>query len=328
MMGSQHPRSEQLSLTASPVFSGHSGSQVPVHELHQVPGLPGRAAVGLTGDVSIRVPIDPHGAAPGLPTLRAGGSTPPRAKFRQGNVPEPAEYTVATAAPWGLAPSQRSHSPSPSRLAAHNSAGPFAGGDISSAASSPRSEVSGPFSGPATSIQPAHSASKAPAVEAESAGGQLPLRAALQQLRGMTDSLVPARSRNTSQRAGFQRAAGGGAHAGAGSPSPERVPPAPHVEAGTHKTTRPASAAGLGRRPAPGPAEDKYLKILQNLQAKSGAAGGLASRFLDADAATPGTTRLRRRPASAKVAQSESDSASERGMRLARGGGASGRDSS
>jgi len=75
-----------------------------------------------------------------------------------------------------------------------------------------------------------------------------PLRTAMQQVRGVADELSRPRSRG--------RGTGGGAHAGAGSPSPRQEP----------ETQRPP--------------EDKYLKILQSLQAKGAMNGsGLAAQL-------------------------------------------------
>mmetsp|Transcript_48164 Transcript_48164/g.112482 ORF Transcript_48164/g.112482 Transcript_48164/m.112482 type:complete len:88 (-) Transcript_48164:16-279(-) len=74
---------------------------------------------------------------------------------------------------------------------------------------------------------------------------------------------------------------GGGAHAGAGSPSPERIVEDPP------------------QRQAP---EDKYLKILQSLKAKGAANGGLAAQLLEKQAARP---PLR---GSSKALSSDSDS--------------------
>eukprot|EP00435_Cladocopium_sp_Y103_P028602 s41_g7.t1 len=75
-----------------------------------------------------------------------------------------------------------------------------------------------------------------------------PLRTAVQQVRGVANEL---------SRRG--RGAGGGAHAGAGSPSPRQEP---------HGSTE-------------RPPEDKYLKILQSLQAKGAMNGGLAAQLLE-----------------------------------------------
>lgn len=75
-----------------------------------------------------------------------------------------------------------------------------------------------------------------------------PLRTAVQQVRGVANEL---------SRRG--RGAGGGAHAGAGSPSPRQEP------------------QGSSERPP----EDKYLKILQSLQAKGAMKGGLAAQLME-----------------------------------------------
>lgn len=70
----------------------------------------------------------------------------------------------------------------------------------------------------------------------------------------------------------------GGAHAAAGSPSPEREhrnseAAVPQVK---ERLTDDQAALGAAKRPG-GPPEDRYFKILQSLQAK-GAVGGLALR--------------------------------------------------
>lgn len=78
-----------------------------------------------------------------------------------------------------------------------------------------------------------------------------PLRTAMQQVRGVADELShPRRGRGNS---------GGGAHAGAGSPSPDH-----------RQIAEPER-----------PPEDKYLKILQSLQAKGAMNGGLAAQLLE-----------------------------------------------
>lgn len=117
--------------------------------------------------------------------------------------------------------------------------------------------------------------------------GQAPLRAALQQLRGVTDSLSV--SRRGAQRATSARGrdAGGGAHAGAGSPSPQPV--------------EDREAVPSRRQP---PQEDKYLKILQSLQAK-GATTGLTAQLQDSRGPAPnGPSAARARKV---IADSDSD---------------------
>lgn len=99
-----------------------------------------------------------------------------------------------------------------------------------------------------------------------------PLRTAVQQVRGVANEL---------SRRG--RGAGGGAHAGAGSPSPRQEP------------------QGSTERPP----EDKYLKILQSLQAKGAMNGGLASQLLEKQG-------LRRRLRGIQDADTDSESSDQR----------------
>jgi len=119
------------------------------------------------------------------------------------------------------------------------------------------------------------------------AHGQVPLRAALHQLRNVTDSLVPQGRRSSpSRRSASARNSTGRNQTAAGSPSPDR---------------------GRARPP-----EDKYLKILQSLQAKGAAGGGLAASLLEG-AGVSGTAgaaanRRQRFPANQTYASSDSDS--------------------
>lgn len=122
-----------------------------------------------------------------------------------------------------------------------------------------------------------------------------PLKAAIKQMRDVAGSLSLRSGR--SSRPGSARASrvgAGGAHAAAGSPSPERCrAETPDVdgralyEAAAGRAERHAIAteskgdgSNARRAASAGTPDDKYLRILKNLQAKGGA-GTLAAQFLE-----------------------------------------------
>jgi len=261
--------------------------------------------------------LDPGAAGPQLPMLRSGGSTPPRAKFRQQPVsaihgmvgglssdPRSCQSSARGDATWGSplavphgwehgSPRDATLRPPgagptgmvvPGRRAAASRASPWAAAPSVSASST---------SSPRTDVPPGVS----PAQQ------QIPLRAALQQLRNVTEGLAHARrsgsrsqTREDAAAAPRRGAAPGGAHAGAGSPSPE--------ERARHGN----GAAKLG---SSGTQEDKYLKILQSLQAKGAVGGGLAAQLLEgASMPRAASASASRRGPARRAASSDSDSSS------------------
>eukprot|EP00933_Yihiella_yeosuensis_P040962 TRINITY_DN35394_c0_g1_i1.p1 TRINITY_DN35394_c0_g1~~TRINITY_DN35394_c0_g1_i1.p1 ORF type:complete len:871 (+),score=161.92 TRINITY_DN35394_c0_g1_i1:269-2614(+) len=114
-----------------------------------------------------------------------------------------------------------------------------------------------------------------------------PLRSAMQQLRGVTDGLT-----NGQRPAAQPHYSVGGTHKAARSQSPEQ---------------QPTQASGRSARATP---EDKYLKILQSLQAKGAVQGGLAEKLLEGKA----ISASRRKTSKPKYAvSSDSDSSSSDG---------------
>jgi len=113
------------------------------------------------------------------------------------------------------------------------------------------------------------SASSSPRVDVNAPANHVPLRAALQQLRGMTDSLVASRR------------------------APSRNEAPDHNTAGDAHTTQ-ESAQRFHSRDRTAPvtnkkthsSDDKYLRILKNLQAKGAAGGGLAAQLLEGASAS------------------------------------------
>jgi hypothetical protein len=291
---------------------GHSASQgqltaSPQPWLQTSPQLAASysSSVPMLHDPAIRgAPLDPGGHGPSVPLLQGGGggSTPPPAKFREmrgqaspvlpaghdgpassSALGEPLEHTAARrSAPANSEVRRLEHNMASSETALWDMA-------VGSKSSIPRLTPAGPT---------------------EHGRTEVPLALlALQQSRAELGSTRRASSRQRETSAA--RSIAGGAHAAAGSPSPERHgSPRPELVPGKALTgsapssqSRAASGnrgiqdaasprkitderpAGPGRLLA-GPTEDKYLKILQNLQAKGavGARGklletaGLAAR--------------------------------------------------
>eukprot|EP00927_Polykrikos_kofoidii_P006771 TRINITY_DN12746_c0_g1_i1.p1 TRINITY_DN12746_c0_g1~~TRINITY_DN12746_c0_g1_i1.p1 ORF type:complete len:1641 (-),score=380.61 TRINITY_DN12746_c0_g1_i1:224-5146(-) len=182
---------------------------------------------------------------------------------------------------------------------------------------------------------------------------QAPLKAALQQLRGVADGLAPAVARRAaSARGGEDTSAvplssgvgasaavgsrigrsrvqarggsgglhvGGGPHAAAGSPSPEGRRPA--AEGAT-------APSGAWRRPPP--PEDKYFKILQRIQAVGAVGGGLAAHLLEgagaggnAGGGAPSSARprssLQRKAQKTVESESDEETPSERSTQRSKG---------
>lgn len=229
-------------------------------------------------------PLDPGGNRPNVPLLQGGkGSSPPPAKFRElrGLASSPA----AEASQGG--PAVHGHLSGPRHLSTSSRTPPAsiegAGMSTWSTASHqivPHSELTVPGSGASTPQL------ASPGKSHEHGQTELPLRLlTLQQQRGAGESNA---GRSRQRSAPGLRSIAGGAHAAAGSPSPERE----HVHDGeadsvlgkmlakpslrARSTDKGARQGQLtderpSGRVASAP-EDKYLKILQNLQAK-GAAG-------------------------------------------------------
>lgn len=230
-----------------------------------------------------------------VPILCSGGSTPPSAKFREvrqqtgpagtpslHSGPSSAHMAAAAVDARSRVPAITQQAPLSTRLD-HNMMWSRLAQDIpasppsqmlsvapSSVGSTPRANAATPRK----RTQPVPATQSPPRSARSETTPQVPLRAALQQLKGVTDSLVPTR-RSSSRRRG--RDAAGGAHAAAGSPSPERERGSSEA-AGRQASERPNADERAGpSRCAGGPPEDRYFKILQSLQAK-GAVGGLALR--------------------------------------------------
>jgi len=291
-------------------------------------------------------PLDPGGAGPQLPGLRAGGSTPPRAKFRQMQAaPDAAHPGNARVQHGQFQPSPRSEISSVHALGSarqspgrgERSANPIvpaiphwerradanaqaqaANASANSAAmwGAIASAVAGDgqslpweqhaFTDSSHSFMPSSArgvrnipaeamAQRAAHVEAQHAAP--PLRSAMQQLQGVSDELS---QRQPSARRG-RGVVGGGAHAGAGSPSPDSRP---------RQDERPQGTAQ----------EDKYLKILQSLQAKGAVNGGLAAQLLEKQGAMlPRSASASRRASSKQVISSDSDSSDDSGKLRLRG---------
>jgi len=237
------------------------------------------------GVATRQAPLDPGGHGPQVPILRSGGSTPPSAKFREKPIAagtpslQSAQLSVSRVPAVGAI----GHHPSSARLdqslmwstlaqnlpASQSPPSQMFSEQPSSVGSTPRAAAATPRK----NLQPAPAAS--PPRSARSENVQI-LPAALQHLRGVTDSLVPARRSSSRQRG---RREAGGPHAGAGSPSPERERGSSEAavrQAGERPAAEERAASGPSKRPG-GPPEDRYFKILQSLQAK-GAVGGLALR--------------------------------------------------
>lgn len=282
--------------------------------------------------------LDPGGQGPQVPLLRGGGggSSPPPAKFREGR---PQASSPALLAPhvgasdqnpmWsGAAANVESHArASRSPRSDHNvmwngvaanietnaaanamwngvganvetnaAANAMWNATASAALAGPQSEFA-----PSGTSTPRRAASPVPRSERD-ARPELPLRLlALQQIRDAADSAAaPTRRPPSRQRsATASRSTAGGAHAAAGSPSPERehvgredvAKPATGKAVASSSSLSRASSRGRGAEPPAaqqpeeraagpgrslaGPPEDKYFKILQSLQAK-GAVGGRA----------------------------------------------------
>mmetsp|Transcript_57467 Transcript_57467/g.125892 ORF Transcript_57467/g.125892 Transcript_57467/m.125892 type:complete len:509 (+) Transcript_57467:803-2329(+) len=311
----QAPTSHLGASWGGPQSVAHGGPHSVEDRLHHsgvgyVRDLQGGTASGLVGASFLSEapssarrpasPLDPGAAGPQLPMLRSGGSTPPpAAKFRQGQPagPIPRSYgSVSAVDPHSARGSARgsplswdpflasaAHSTrlaQPPRAYAAASASRFSPAlvdpGMSSTGSSPRRY----------DYRPTYSPSSG------GAGHQMPLRAALQQLRGVTDDLRPPRSLSRGRQQEIPPPTPGGAHAGAGSPSPE----------GRTRTGRSASR----------PREDKYLKILQSLQAKGASGAGLAAQLLQSASnkrgSTLGSERGRGRGAARRLPVSDSES--------------------
>ncbi|CAE8699111.1 unnamed protein product, partial [Polarella glacialis] len=343
---------QQPSRTVAGMYGGGFGSPRPQPMAQHVPQQSPRLMDSHVGEVCFGGSLDPGGSGPQLPILRSGsGSTPPRAKFRQQL--HPPDSAALFGLPQSFPPSElstargdlshRGHfagatrGTSPSRAAvvpaiphwdrrADAQMASAATGDFSTeawdtvaVAVTEKAHIAGhahmmwdtvATAVPAHALGPQTSARgmgrsprNAPAsvmASHRSSGPagvvQAPLKSAMQQLRGVTDGLA-----NNQQRAAARRG-GGGPHAGAGSPSPE---PRPRQD-----VDRSAKAPGV-------PPEDKYLKILQSLQAK-GAVNGLAAQLLEG-ARMPRAASASRRMASKQAMDSDSDSSSDDSAVLRRG---------
>eukprot|EP00931_Biecheleriopsis_adriatica_P035779 TRINITY_DN20611_c0_g1_i2.p1 TRINITY_DN20611_c0_g1~~TRINITY_DN20611_c0_g1_i2.p1 ORF type:complete len:1195 (-),score=258.44 TRINITY_DN20611_c0_g1_i2:108-3692(-) len=301
-------------------------------------------------------PLDPGGAGPQLPALRAGGSTPPRAKFRQpqpGHAAASQEVALVAGSSYTSVPGQvllidgRAGGPgypqSTPRSEVSSARGMYAAQDGfgtagSSAASlvpaiphwDRRTEAAAVTNhdtmwnaiASAATLEPAHAVNSAewdvaaPAASGLSARGlgrspreaavvsrsassnphPAPLRSAMQQLRGVADELANGQRPPSARR----NRVGGGAHAAAGSPSPE---PRPRRDIHGQGTTAAAP-------------EDKYLKILQSLQAKGAVNGGLAAQLLEKQGTKVTRASASRRGVSQQAVSSDSDSSEDSPLRL------------
>eukprot|EP00930_Biecheleria_cincta_P069521 TRINITY_DN57258_c0_g1_i1.p1 TRINITY_DN57258_c0_g1~~TRINITY_DN57258_c0_g1_i1.p1 ORF type:complete len:1295 (-),score=248.14 TRINITY_DN57258_c0_g1_i1:177-4061(-) len=319
-----------------------------------------------SGQDAVRQPVDPGAPGPQLPMLRAGGSTPPKAKFRQQHMhaqapevvsgclsvgggagpcfPNPSPRSEQSSA-WGMT-SARLHSPPRSGLGAvsyHTAAARVPAiphwerrADLSAhgldgispnwdAVAAAVTREHGVHPQPSTAASAAmwnavaQNLGRSPRHElaqhqhtqpATAASGAMwdavhqnlgrsprqlaqhhqppPMHSAVQQLSGLVDEL----KNPASVRRGR---GGGGAHAAAGSPSPER---------GLHQEHP-------GPKPAQNTQEDKYLKILQSLQAKGAVNGGLAAQLLEKQAGNRLRQVSARRAASRQVISSDSDSSED-----------------
>lgn len=235
-------------LGAEEKLGGGGFQQEPFGELYELGG-------------TSRVPLDPKSARPFVPTLQSGGSTPPAAKFRQSATPDHNSMWDAIAAntisvsPRIAVVDEEARGPLLGRglHADHNAMWNALGSTI---VPSPHAQIAN--GAPSSDINTPRRAPPPLSSRCES-GQQVPLKAALQQLRAVADGLAPA---HRSRLRGTPRSIAGSARNGARSPSPER----PSDE-------RLRGISGVGsRRAAVGPSDDKYLKILQSLQAK-GAVG-------------------------------------------------------
>lgn len=234
-------------------------------------------------------PLDPGGNRPNLPVLHSGGgSSPPPAKFREvrGQGASPALPVTHSSPALPEALGGQLHYLTTWNGTPMSTEGAAMGVETGATANAmwnaaahqafPQSEFAIGGSGSST---PHRGASPAVPNEQEPGHTELPLRlVALQQLKGAAEGApVPSRRPVSRQRsAPALRSTAGGAHAAAGSPSPERERiSARGQERGRLAEERPA---GPGKLLA-GPPEDKYFKILQNLQAKG--AVGVRGKLLE-----------------------------------------------